>query len=134
MLGLFAYGYGVLHLVNYVVVDQFFAWDAIVEDVLKRPWITMGFSALLLLTPLAATSTQGMIRRLGRRWARLHRLVYLAAALVVVHFLWLVKLDTSEPTTFGLIIVALLALRLRRARRAAPRPAASRAPAEAEPV
>jgi sulfoxide reductase heme-binding subunit YedZ len=138
MLGLFAFFYGVLHLTNYVVVDQFFAWNAIVEDIVKRPWITVGFAALVLLTPLAVTSTRGMIRRLGKRWSVLHRLVYVAAALGVIHFLWLVKLETGEPTRFGLLVAGLLALRLRpirlprRAR--APRRVSSRPDESPEPV
>ncbi|MBI4499997.1 MAG: sulfoxide reductase heme-binding subunit YedZ [Gemmatimonadetes bacterium] len=113
MLGLFAFFYAVLHLSNYVGVDQFFAWKEIGEDILKRPWITIGFSALVLITPLALTSTQAMVRRLGKRWAALHRLVYVAAACGVLHFLWLVKKDTTEPATFGLVLILLLALRLR---------------------
>lgn len=129
MLGLFAFFYAILHLSNYVGVDQYFDWSAIGEDIAKRPWITIGLTALLLLVPLAATSTQGMIRRLGKRWGALHRLVYVAAACGVLHFLWLVKQDTSEPATFGVVLVALLAFRLRSQRKAAkprpfPRPAA----------
>lgn len=112
MLGLFAFFYAVLHLTNYVVVDQFFAWGMIGEDILKRPWITLGMTALLLLIPLAVTSNRAMTRRLGRRWGQLHRLVYLAAALGVIHFLWLVKLDTAEPTRFGVVLVVLLLFRL----------------------
>jgi sulfoxide reductase heme-binding subunit YedZ len=120
MLGLFAFFYATLHLTNYVGVDQFFSWKDIAEDILKRPWITIGFSAFLLLTPLAATSTQAMLRRLGgKRWAALHRLVYVSAAFGVLHFLWLVKKDTREPATFGLILILLLAARLRLERLAA---------------
>jgi sulfoxide reductase heme-binding subunit YedZ len=112
MIGLFAFFYARLHLVNYVVVDQFFDWSAIVEDIVKRPWVTVGFTALVLMLPLAVTSTQKMVRRLGKNWGRLHRLVYIAAALAIMHFMWLVKLDTEEPTRFGIIIVALLVMRL----------------------
>lgn len=114
MLGLFAFFYAVLHLSNYIGVDQFFAWKLIGEDILERPWITIGMTAFILMIPLALTSTQGMVRRLGgKRWAALHRLVYISAACAVFHFLWLVKKDTTEPATFGIIIAALLALRLR---------------------
>jgi sulfoxide reductase heme-binding subunit YedZ len=114
MVGLFAFFYAVLHLSNYVGVDQFFAWRDIGEDILKRPWITIGFTAFLLMIPLAVTSTPAMVRRLGgKRWAALHRLIYVAAACGVLHFLWLVKKDTREPAIFGLILILLLAARLR---------------------
>jgi sulfoxide reductase heme-binding subunit YedZ len=94
MLGLFAFFYGTLHLFTYLWLDQFFDWEAILKDVAKRPFITAGFSAYVTLVPLAMTSTSGMIRRLGGRgWRRLHRLAYVAAALGVVHYWWLVKLD-----------------------------------------
>jgi len=124
MLGLFAFFYATVHFSNYVGVDQFFAWSEITKDILKRPWITVGFTALVLLVPLAATSNAFMIRKLGKRWASLHRLVYVSAALGVLHFLWLVKKDTSEPITFGLILAGLLALRLRRRGPKPTRPAA----------
>jgi sulfoxide reductase heme-binding subunit YedZ len=132
MLGLFGFTYATLHLLNYLVIDQFFAWRFILEDVAKRRWITVGFASFLLLVPLAITSTSGWVRRLGKRWAKLHRLAYVAAAGGVLHFLWLVKKDVREPAIFGLVLVALLALRLnrglRRARSAgtAPRPDAAR--------
>ena len=132
MLGLFAFFYGVLHLSNYVGVDQFFAWSEIGGDILKRPWITIGFTALMLMTPLAVTSTQAMQRRLGRRWGTLHRLVYVSAACGVLHFLWLVKKDTREPVTFGLILIGLLLIRLRWERRAR-RPATAARPARSLP-
>ncbi len=122
MLGLFAFFYAVLHFTNYVAVDQFFAWGEITKDILKRPWITVGFLGVVLLVPLAATSNAWMIRRLGKRWGLLHRLVYVSAALGVLHFLWLVKKDTTEPIQFGAVLVVLLLLRLRR-RRPAARPA-----------
>jgi methionine sulfoxide reductase heme-binding subunit len=118
MVGLFAFTYAALHFLNYVVLDQFFAWRFIVEDVAKRRWITVGFTSFLLLIPLAVTSTSGWTRRLGKRWVKLHRLAYVAAAGGVLHFLWLVKKDVREPALFGLVLVALLALRLgRRPRR-----------------
>jgi sulfoxide reductase heme-binding subunit YedZ len=129
MMGLFAFSYAALHFSNYVGVDQFFAWSEIGADIVKRPWITVGFTALVLLTPLAATSTQRMVRRLGKRWASLHRLVYVAAALGVLHFLWLVKKDTREPATFGVVLVLLLATRLTFQKRAERRMKAAAVPA-----
>jgi sulfoxide reductase heme-binding subunit YedZ len=113
MLGLFGFFYASLHLVTYVWLDQFFDWGSIVKDVAKRPFITAGFSAFALLVPLALTSTAGMIRRLGgRAWRRLHRLAYVAAALGVVHYWWLVKLDTRRPRAYALILAVLLGARL----------------------
>lgn len=123
-LGLLAFTYATLHFLTYLVLDQFFAWSYIWEDIAKRPYITVGFTAWLLLIPLAVTSTKGWIRRLGRRWGVLHRLVYVVAALGVLHFLWLVKADVREPVAFGLVLVGLLTTRLARIRsRQAPRPA-----------
>ena len=113
MLGLFAFFYGSLHLLTYLWLDQFFGWGAIAKDVVKRPFITAGFSAYVLLVPLAITSTAGMIRRLGgRAWRRLHRLAYVAAALGVVHYWWLVKLDTRPPRNYGIVLAVLLSVRL----------------------
>ena len=113
MLGLFAFFYGSLHLLTYLWLDQFFDWAAIAKDVVKRPFITAGFSAYVLLVPLAITSTAGMIRRLGgRRWRRLHRLAYVTAALGVVHYWWLVKLDTLPPRNYGILLAALLLIRV----------------------
>ncbi len=113
MLGLFAFFYACLHLATYVWLDQFFDWRAILHDIPKRPFITIGFAAFLLLAPLAATSTAGAIRRLGGlAWRRLHRLVYLATAFGVVHYWWLVKADTRPPALYASILVALLAIRL----------------------
>jgi sulfoxide reductase heme-binding subunit YedZ len=124
MLGVFAFTYATLHFLTYVVLDQFFAWHFILEDVAKRRWITVGFTSFLLLIPLAVTSTNGWIRRLGKRWVKLHQLVYVAAAGGVLHFLWLVKKDVREPVIFALVLVALLALRLgRRPRRLRAAPA-----------
>jgi sulfoxide reductase heme-binding subunit YedZ len=112
MLGLFTFFYGSLHLLTYVWLDQFFDWQAIARDVVKRPFITAGFSAFMLLVPLAATSTAGMIRRLGgRAWRRLHRLAYVAAALGVVHYWWLVKLDRRPPRNYAIVLGALFAAR-----------------------
>lgn len=113
MLGLFAFFYATLHFFTYVWLDQFLDWDAIVKDVYKRPFITAGFTAFVLLLPLAATSTRKWITRLGgRRWQWLHRLIYLAAIAGVVHFLWLVKKDISRPLTYGAVLAVLLAYRL----------------------
>jgi sulfoxide reductase heme-binding subunit YedZ len=109
MLGLFAFFYGSLHLLTYVWLDQFFDWAAIVKDVAKRPFITAGFSAYVLLVPLAITSTAGMIRRLGgRRWRLLHRLAYATAALGVVHYWWLVKADIRPPRNYAIVLGVLL--------------------------
>jgi sulfoxide reductase heme-binding subunit YedZ len=113
MLGLFAFFYACLHFVSYIWLDQFFMWDAIIEDILDRPYITVGVASFLLLIPLAVTSTNGMVRRLGgQRWQRLHQLVYVIAVLGVIHFLWLVKSDISEPVIYGAILVLLLGFRL----------------------
>lgn len=112
MLGLFAFAYAVLHLSTYVVLDQFFDWRTIVEDVTKRPFIMAGAGAFLLLVPLAATSTTAAIRRLGRHWARLHMLIYPAAALGVLHFIWKVKSDYRSPTRYAIVLAVLLAFRM----------------------
>ncbi len=112
MLGLFAFFYVCLHFGVYLIFDQFFDWAGIVEDVAKRPYITVGFTGWLLLIPLAVTSTSGMIKRLGRNWQRLHRLVYVIGALGVLHYLWLVKADLTEPLLYGGILGVLLGYRL----------------------
>ena len=113
MIGLFAFFYGVLHFLTYFVLDQFFDWAEIGKDIFKRPYITVGFSAFVLLVPLAVTSTDRMIRRLGgKRWKALHRLVYVSATLAVLHFLWLVKADVREPAICGGVLATLLCLRL----------------------
>ena len=113
MLGLYAFFYGCLHFTTYIWLDQFFDWSSIVKDVAKRPFITVGFTAFVLLIPLALTSTTGWIRRLGgRRWNLLHRLIYVSAALGVVHYYWLVKADTSRPIRYGVIVGTLLLARL----------------------
>ena len=112
MLGLFAFFYVCLHFGVYLIFDQFFDWAGIVEDVAKRPYITVGFTGWLLLIPLAVTSTNGMIKRLGRNWQRLHRLVYLIGTLGVLHYLWLVKADIAEPLLYGGILGVLLGYRL----------------------
>jgi sulfoxide reductase heme-binding subunit YedZ len=122
-LGLTAFGYACVHYLTYLGLDHFFDWDSIVEDVLERRFVTAGFAALLCLAPLAATSTRAMARRLGRKWKVLHRLVYVAATLGVVHFLWLVKADRLEPFAYGAILGLLLGARvwLWRARPLSPR-------------
>jgi methionine sulfoxide reductase heme-binding subunit len=112
MLGLFAFFYGTLHLLTYVWLDQFFDWAAMAKDVYKRPFITAGATAFVVMLPLAITSTSGMIRRLGgRAWRRLHRLVYLAATAGVVHYWWLVKADIRRPRTYAVILAVLLGYR-----------------------
>ncbi|MEW6681716.1 MAG: protein-methionine-sulfoxide reductase heme-binding subunit MsrQ [Nitrospirota bacterium] len=115
MLGLFAFFWACLHLSAYAGLDQFFALKDIVKDVAKRPYITVGFTTFLLLLPLAVTSTDRMIRRLGgARWRKLHRLAYVAAAGGVLHFLWLVKADIARPFLFASVLIVLLAVRLRK--------------------
>ena len=113
MLGLFAFFYGCLHLVTYVWLDKFFEAREIVQDIFKRPFITIGFLSFVCMLPLAITSTAGWIRRLGgKRWQALHRLVYVSAAAGVVHFYWLVKSDVRRPLLYGGIIGALLLFRV----------------------
>jgi sulfoxide reductase heme-binding subunit YedZ len=113
MLGLFAFFYGSLHLLTYIWFDRFFNFRSTVEDIGRRPFILLGMLGFLLMVPLAITSTNKMVKRLGgKRWARLHQLVYFAAAAGVVHFWMLVKSDTRLPLTFGFIIFGLLAYRL----------------------
>lgn len=113
MLGLFAFFYACLHFLSYAWLDQYFVLADILKDVVKRPYITVGFACLLLLIPLAVTSTNGMVRRLGaKRWQQLHRLVYVIAIGGIVHFLWLVKSDLSEPLMYGAILALLLGFRL----------------------
>ncbi|MBU2641345.1 MAG: protein-methionine-sulfoxide reductase heme-binding subunit MsrQ [Thiobacillus sp.] len=112
MLGLFSFFYACLHFVTYVWLDQFFDPTAIARDIVKRPFITVGFTAFVLLIPLAATSTHAMMRRLGRRWQQLHRLVYFIAPLGVTHYLWLVKKDLTVPLIYGVVLALLLAIRL----------------------
>lgn len=112
MLGLFAFFYVCLHFATYLVFDHFFNLQTILEDVFERPYITLGFSAFLLLIPLAVTSTNAMMKRLGRNWQRLHRLVYLIGILAVLHFLWLVKADYLEPMMYAGLLALLLGYRL----------------------
>lgn len=112
MIGLFAFFYGTLHLMTYVWLDKFFDWHAIVKDVYKRPFITAGFTAFVLMVPLAVTSTKGWIRRLGKKWTALHRLIYLSATAGVVHYIWLVKKDIRTPMIFAVILAVLLLWRI----------------------
>ena len=114
MLGLYAYFYVVLHLLGYLWFDQFFDWEEIWFDILERPFITVGMISVVLLTPLAITSTKGMIKRLGKNWKRLHTLVYPISMLAVLHFWWMVKLDVTEPAIYAGIVAVLLSERLYR--------------------
>ena len=111
MLGLFAFFYAVLHFITYIWLDQFFDWMEIAKDIPKRPFITVGFTAFVLLIPLALTSTNNMMKRLKRNWGKLHQLVYVVAVLGCLHFLWLVKADTREPLVYAVILLALLGFR-----------------------
>ena len=115
MLGLFCFFYALLHFTTFLWFDHFFDWSAMWKDVLKRPFITVGFIAFLMLVPLAATSTNGMVKRLGgKRWRWLHRLIYVIAPLAILHFWWMKagKNDFAEPILFGTIVVLLLGLRV----------------------
>lgn len=112
LLGLWSFAYIVLHFVSYLWLEQFFDWSEIGLDILKRPFITFGMLAVLGLLPLALTSTRAMQRRLGRRWQRLHRLVYAVAILGVLHYFWLVKADLLRPAVFALCLIMLLGYRL----------------------
>jgi sulfoxide reductase heme-binding subunit YedZ len=128
MLGLFAFFYVLMHFFTYAGLDQRFDIPVIAEDIVERPYITIGVSALLLLLPLALTSTKGMMRRLGRRWQKLHRLIYLIAGLGVWHFYWQVKEDILEPSIYVCILIVLLGYRMlaRRRRNRTMRPAIQR--------
>ena len=113
MFGLFAFFYGSLHFLTYIWLDQFFDWNGIVQDISKRRFITIGFASFVLMIPLAITSTQKMIRRLGgRRWDLLHRLIYATAVGGIIHYIWLVKVFTYRQMAYLTTIVLLLALRL----------------------
>ena len=113
LLGLFAFTYAVLHFCVWIVLDFFFDWELMAADIVKRPYITVGVTALALLTPLAATSTAGMIKRLGaRRWRALHRLVYVAAVLGVLHYLWLAKVGVRTPWIYIAVLTLLLGVRV----------------------
>ena len=119
-IGLIAFSYATVHFLIYIGLDQGFAFAYIGEDIAKRPYITVGFTAFVFLIPLAITSTQGWVRRLGgKRWNALHRLVYVSAAGGVLHYLWLVKGDQVTPVYYAAVLVLLLALRIRRSPSAA---------------
>ncbi|HWF84682.1 MAG TPA: protein-methionine-sulfoxide reductase heme-binding subunit MsrQ [Vicinamibacterales bacterium] len=145
MAGLFAFFYGSLHFLTYVIVDRFAGLDfpdgivslttvrnlasSVGADVYKRPFITIGFAALTLMVPLAATSTAGMIRRLGRKWQTLHRLVYVSGMLGVIHYWWLVKADIRSPITYAAIVGLLLGYRVWRGKKGTGVVISRRAPA-----
>lgn len=112
MLGLFAFFYATLHVLTWIVLDLFFAWDLILDDIAKRPFITMGMIAFVAMIPLAVTSTRGWIRRLGRNWQLLHRLVYVTAVAAAIHYLWKVKVMIGSPVYYAVLIAALLLFRL----------------------
>ncbi|MBD9369187.1 protein-methionine-sulfoxide reductase heme-binding subunit MsrQ [Xanthomonas sp. XNM01] len=128
MAGLYAFFYASLHLAAYLVLDLGGYWSMIFEEIVKRPFITVGFAAWLLLVPLAITSTRGWMRRMGRRWGLLHRLIYPIGILAVLHFWWLVKSDLREPALYAGLLAVLLGWRVahalrRRQRSRVPRPA-----------
>ena len=108
MLGLFVFFYAVMHFLTYIWFDQFFDVNEIIKDIIKRPFITVGFTAFILLIPLALTSNRAMIRRLKKNWQKLHQLIYIIAVLAVLHFIWLVKADYKQPIIYGVILLLLL--------------------------
>ena len=112
MLGLFAFFYGCLHFTTYIWLDQFFDLHSIGKDIVKRPFITVGFTAFVLMIPLALTSTKASIRRLGKRWITLHRLIYATAILGVIHYYWLVKKDIRKPVIYAAILGTLFLYRI----------------------
>jgi sulfoxide reductase heme-binding subunit YedZ len=112
MLGLFAFFYAALHFTTFLVLDHFFDFNAILKDIMKRPYVTAGFTGFVLMIPLVITSTAGMIRRLGKRWQQLHRLIYITAAAGVIHFYWLVKADIRRPVQYGFVLTLLLGYRV----------------------
>jgi sulfoxide reductase heme-binding subunit YedZ len=112
MLGLFAFFYATMHLLSYIAFDRFFAFGEILKDIAKRPFITAGMVAFAAMVPLAVTSTKGWIRRLGRRWQQLHRLIYLSAMAAALHFIWKVKVPFGEPVYYAAIAAVLLIFRI----------------------
>lgn len=112
MLGLFAFFYACLHFLTYIVLDKYFAFGEMLADVAKRPFITAGFVAFVTMVPLAVTSTKGWIRRLGRRWQSLHRLIYISGVAAAVHFVWKVKVPIGEPVYYAVALSALLIFRI----------------------
>lgn len=127
LLGLLAFFYAVLHVTSYIVLDRYFDLAGVWEDVVRRPYITAGMVAFLAMIPLAVTSTRGWIRRLGRRWQLLHRLVYVSAIAAAIHYLWKVKVILGSPVYYAALVVALLLFRvawsLRGSRSRSPQPA-----------
>ena len=111
-LGLFAFFYACLHLASYIVLDRYFDWAGVWEDVAKRPFITAGMVAFTLMVPLALTSTKGWIRRLGKRWTLVHRLVYLSAIAAAVHYIWKVKVAVGSPVYYAILVAVLLGFRI----------------------
>ncbi|MCW9032820.1 MAG: protein-methionine-sulfoxide reductase heme-binding subunit MsrQ [Rhodospirillales bacterium] len=121
MIGLFGFFYASLHILNYIAIDQFFDWQEIWTDIIKRTYITVGMVAFLALIPLAVTSTNAMVKRLGgARWRKLHRLAYFAAPAACFHFIMMVKADLREPAIYSLILIILLALRLKKPKKKSP--------------
>ena len=112
MFGLFTFFYVCIHFAIYIGIDQFFAFASILKDVAKRPFITMGFTAFVLMIPLAITSTKGWIRRLGKKWQLLHRLIYISAVCAAIHYLWKVKVMIGSPVYYAVVIGALLGFRV----------------------
>jgi sulfoxide reductase heme-binding subunit YedZ len=112
MLGLFTFFYATVHLASYIAFDRFFAFDEILADIAKRPFITAGMAAFVLMLPLAVTSTKGWIRRLGRRWQMLHRIIYVCAMAGCLHFIWKVKVVIGEPVYYAVFLALLLAFRV----------------------
>ena len=112
MLGLFAYFYALMHFLNWLIIDQGVLWSAILEDLTERPFIAIGFTALVLLTAMAVTSTNGMRRRLGKRWDKLHYSVYAVGILGVWHYWWQVKADFAEPLVYAVVLSVLLGYRI----------------------
>lgn len=111
-IGLFAFFYAVMHFLTYLVLDLFFDFSVVIEDIMDRPYITVGFSAFVLLIPLAITSTKGWIRRLGKRWSMLHALVYVSSALAILHYWWKEKADIRDPLIFAIVLALLMVFRL----------------------
>lgn len=134
MLGLYAFFYACAHFATYLVLDLGGYWAQVLEDIVERPYITVGFSAWLILLALAATSTKGSIRRLGRLWGRLHSLVYAAGILAVLHYLWLVKSDVREPLLYAAVLGVLLGSRLWWRLRKPVVPPRARAPSHIAPI
>ena len=133
MLGLFAFFYGSLHFMTYFILDHSLEFSGVWEDVVKRPYITAGFTAFVLMIPLALTSTQGWIRRLGgKRWNLLHRLIYITAMGGVLHYFWKVKLDTTNPLYYAAVVAVLLGARVWQRARKASAKAPARVPVQRE--